>query len=146
MFKTVDHIGIATNSIDKSVEILQKLGPTELGELEVIERYKLKARMVKAGEVPIELIEPLSPESNIAGFIEKKGEGLHHIAYRVDDIAAALEHCRREGFKLIDEQPRHGYAEALVAFVHPKSVLGMLTELVQREPGKDQPPYAPDHA
>jgi methylmalonyl-CoA/ethylmalonyl-CoA epimerase len=144
MFKQVDHIGIATRSIDDAVATLSKLGPVELGELETLERYQLKARMVKAGETPIELIEPLSAESTIAGFIEKKGEGLHHIAYRVDDIDAALERCRAEGIKLIDEKPRPGYGEAQVAFVHPKAVLGMLTELVQREPGRDVAPYAPD--
>lgn len=145
MFKLVDHIGVATRSIDASVDTLRKLGPVELGELETIERYNLKARMVRTGDVPIELIEPLSEESNIHAFIEKRGEGLHHIAYRVDDIEQALARCREQGLRLIDEKPRPGYAEALVAFVHPKSVLGVLTELVQREPGKDQAPYAPDH-
>ena len=145
MFELVDHIGIATKSIDAAVETLRKLGPIELGELEIIDRYKLKARMVKTGDVPIELIEPLSEESNIASYIEKRGEGLHHIAFRVPDTAAALERCRAQGLRLIDEAPRHGYAGSLVAFVHPKSMLGMLTELVQREPGKDAAPYAPDH-
>lgn len=146
MFTTVDHIGIATRSIDASVETLKKLGPVVLGELEVIERYNLKARMVVAGDVPLELIEPLSEESNIHTFIEKKGEGLHHIAYRVANITEALDKARGEGFRLIDEQPREGYAEAQVAFLHPKSVLGVLTELVERESGKDEAPYALDHA
>jgi methylmalonyl-CoA/ethylmalonyl-CoA epimerase len=146
VFKQVDHIGIATKSIDGAVETLRKLGPVELGELETVERYKLKARMVVAGGSPIELIEPLSPESTIHGFIEKRGEGLHHIAYRVANVAAALERCRDQGLKLIDEAARPGYGHSRVAFVHPKSVLGMLTELVERDPGKDQAPYAPDHA
>jgi methylmalonyl-CoA/ethylmalonyl-CoA epimerase len=145
MLEHVDHIAIATRNIDSAVDTLRKLGPVTLGELEIVERYKLKARMVKAGGVPIELIEPLNDDSTIAAFIEKRGEGLHHIAYRVANVASALDVCRAQGFKPIDEQPRPGYAESRVAFLHPKSVLGMLTELVERQPGKDTAPYAPEH-
>lgn len=145
MFKQVDHIGVATRSIEASLETLRKIGPIVIGEREVIERYQLEAVMVKTGEVPIELIQPMTPESNIAQFIEKKGEGVHHIAYRVEDISAALAQCEREGFRLIDAQPREGYGHSRVAFLHPKSVLGMLTELVEREPGRDAAPYALPH-
>lgn len=141
MFKTVDHIGIATRSIQDSLATLRKLGPIKVGELEVIERYKLRAVIVATGDVPIELIEPTEPDSNIAAFIEKKGEGVHHVAYRVENIDAALQHASAAGFKLIDQQPREGYGHGRVAFVHPKSVLGMLTELVERAPGKDVAPY-----
>lgn len=143
MFKQVDHIGIATRDLDQALETLKKLGPVEIGEREIVERYQLVAVMVKTGEVPIELIQPTSPESNIAAYIEKRGEGLHHIAYRVDNCAEALQKAEAAGFRLIDQQPRHGYADSQVAFLHPKSVLGMLTELVERQPGKDQAPYAP---
>ncbi|MEN6626208.1 MAG: VOC family protein [Candidatus Sumerlaeia bacterium] len=145
MFQQVDHIGLAVNDMDAALETLKKLGPVVVGELELIERDHLKAVMVKTGEVPIELIQPLGPESSVAKFIEKKGEGLHHIAYRVADVAAALKQCEAEGMRLIDQQPRVGYAECHCGFLHPKSTLGMLTELVQREPGKDQAPYAMPH-
>ena len=143
MFTTIDHIGVATPDIDAALKVLEKTGPLVLGERESIPAFGVKAIMVAAGGAPIELIEPDSPESNIAKYLEKRGEGVHHIAYRVDDIDAALARCREQGFRLIDEQPRPGYADSTVAFIHPKSVLGILTELVQREPGHDVPPYAP---
>ncbi|HOE96661.1 MAG TPA: methylmalonyl-CoA epimerase [Candidatus Sumerlaeota bacterium] len=145
MFKQVDHIGIATRDIDASIATLRKLGPLVVGEREVIERYQLQAVMVRTGDVPIELIQPTSSESNIAAFIDKRGEGVHHVAYRVADVAAALKQAEAEGFRLIDQAPRPGYGGSQVAFLHPKSVLGMLTELVQREAGKDEPPYAFEH-
>lgn len=145
MFQQVDHIGLAVKDIDTALATLKKLGPVVVGEVENIERYHLKALMVKTGEVAIELIQPLSPDSNIAQFIEKKGEGLHHIAYRVADVASALKVCEAEGLRLIDAQAREGYAHCQCAFLHPKSTLGVLTELVQREPGRDQAPYALPH-
>lgn len=141
MFKQVDHIGVATRDIEAAIETLKKTGPVVIGAREVIEAYKLEAVMVKADGVPIELIQPMNEESNIHKFIEKKGEGLHHIAYRVPNCAEALDQCRGEGIKLIDETPRIGYAHAKVAFLHPKSMFSVLTELVEREPGKDEAPY-----
>ncbi len=145
MFQQVDHIGIATRNIEASIEVLRKMGPIVVGAREVIERYQLEAVMVKAGSVPIELIQPMTPESTIAQFIEKKGEGVHHIAYRVADVSAALAQCEAEGFRLIDAAPRAGYGHSRVAFIHPKSTLGMLTELVEREPGRDEAPYEMPH-
>lgn len=145
MLGHVDHIGYAVRDIGAAVETLRKLGPVRLGELETVERYKLKARMVCAGGAPIELIEPLAEDSAIASFIEKRGEGLHHVAYRVASVEDALQACRAQGLRTIDEQPRPGYADSRVAFLHPKSMLGVLTELVERAPGKDAAPYAPEH-
>ncbi len=144
MFKTVDHIGIATRSIDKALEALEKMGgPLRLGKSETIESFGVTAVMVAVGEVPIEFVQPLSDDSGVAKFIEKKGEGVHHIAYRVANIDEALQGFKDKGFQVIDQQPREGYAQSRVAFIHPKSFLGVLTELVQREPGKDVPPYDP---
>jgi len=143
MFESVDHIGIATADIDKAIETLAKVGPITLGKEEVIEAFGVKAVMVAAGSVPIEFVQPLSDDSGVGKFLKNRGEGVHHIAYRVSDINAALETLKSQGFRLIDEKPREGYAGALVAFVHPKSVLGTLTELVQRESGKDVAPYDP---
>jgi methylmalonyl-CoA/ethylmalonyl-CoA epimerase len=145
MFSQVDHIAIATLDVDAAVETLRKLGPVELGEMEIIERDHIKAQMLRAGDVPIELLQPTSPDSTVQKFIDKRGEGIHHIAYRVADINKAIEQCKAAGLRLIDEKPRHGYADSRVAFLHPKALLGALTELVQREPGKDVCPYAPAH-
>lgn len=143
MFETVDHIGIATADIGQALETLGKTGPLTLGKEEVIESFGVKAVMVSAGSVPIEFVEPLGDDSGVAKFLKKRGEGVHHIAYRVADIDAALETLRSQGFRLIDEKPREGYGRSRVAFVHPKSFLGVLTELVERELGKDVPPYDP---
>ena len=140
MFKQVDHIGITTKDLNASLETLKRMGPVVVGEIEVIEQFKARAVIVKTGEVPIELIEPASPDSPIASTIEKRGEGLHHVAYRVDDVAASLKDFEAKGFRLIDQQPRHGYGDSKVGFLHPKSTLYMLTELVEREPGKDVAP------
>jgi methylmalonyl-CoA epimerase len=144
MFKQVDHIGIATRDIEASLATLKKMGPVTVGAREAVPAYQLEALMVVAGDVPIELIQPTSPDSTIAAFIEKRGEGVHHIAYRVADVAAALAHCVAQGLRPIDAAPRHGYADSRVAFLHPKSTLGMLTELVERPAGKDEPPYEKD--
>jgi len=143
MFTRIDHIGIATKNIEEAVRTLEKTGKMVLGKRELIPSNQVEAVMVAAGDAPIELIQPTSPESTVAAFIEKRGEGLHHIAYRVDDIDAALKECGAQGFKLIDKVPRHGYAESRVAFLHPKSMFGVLTELVERRPGHDVPPYDP---
>lgn len=141
MFKQLDHLGIATRNIEAALETLKKTGPCVVGAPEVIERYGLKAVMVKCDEVPIELIQPTSDDSNIAKFIEKRGEGIHHVSYRVPNVAEALEQLSAEGFKLIDQEPRHGYADSKVAFIHPKSVMGVLTEICERPAGKDEAPY-----
>lgn len=144
MFEHVDHIGIATRDIDRALEVLEKMGgPIKLGKTEVIESFGVKAIMVAAGEVPIELVQPLNAQSGVARFIDTKGEGVHHIAYRVENIDKALQSFQDKGFQAIDKMPREGYAHSRVAFIHPKSFLGVLTELVQREPGKDVPPYDP---
>jgi len=144
MFEHVDHIGIATRDIDRALEVLEKMGgPIKLGKTEVIESFGVKAVMVAAGEVPIELVQPLNAQSGVARFIDTKGEGVHHIAYRVENIDKALQGFQDKGFQAIDKVPREGYAHSRVAFIHPKSFLGVLTELVQRQPGKDVPPYDP---
>lgn len=145
MFQQVDHIALAVKDLDAALATVKKLGTVVVGEEELIAKDNLKAVMVRVGEATIELIMPLGPDSTVAKFIEKKGEGFHHIAYRVADVAAALKHCEAEGIRLVDQQPRVGYAECHCGFLHPKSTLGMLTELVQRDPGRDQSPYALPH-
>lgn len=144
MFKRIDHLGIATRDIAAAIKVLEKTGPIVLGTEEQVPAFGVKAVMVSVGDgVPVELIEPLGEDSGVAKFLDKRGEGLHHIAYRVADIDAALATCVEQGLRLIDSKPRHGYAGSRVAFVHPKSFLGVLTELVERDAGADEPPYDP---
>ncbi len=143
MFTKIDHIGIATRNIEAAIQILRKTGPLVIGKRELIPSNQIEAVMVAAGESPIELIQPTAPESTVSAFLEKRGEGLHHVAYRVENIDAELKQCAEQGFRLIDQTPRHGYAGSRVAFLHPKSFFGVLTELVERKPGHDVPPYDP---
>jgi methylmalonyl-CoA/ethylmalonyl-CoA epimerase len=98
---------------------------------ETVEEQGVKAVLLEVGEGHVELIEPLSPESGVAKFIERNGEGLHHVAYQTDDIDAALEKVRAAGLRLIDEEPRIGIRGSRVAFLHPKATGSVLTELVE---------------
>ena len=142
MLKEIDHIAIATRDLEAALTTLKKMGDVTVGAYEAIGApHWVKAVMVKLGGTPIELIQPTDPKSPVAAFIEKRGEGLQHIAYRVDNIDEALQQAQAEGFRVIDAKPRHGYAASRIAFLHPKSTLGLLTELVERKPGKDQAPY-----
>lgn len=144
MFELIDHIGVAVNKIEPALAVLRKAGPVKLGKEEIIPAFGVRAVMAAAGKgVPIEFIEPTSEDSNVAKFLKQRGEGLHHVAYRVADIEASLAALADQGFALIDKNPRHGYADSRVAFVHPKSFVGILTELVQRDPGRGTPPYDP---
>ena len=143
MFERVDHIGIAVRNLEQALETMRKACEPRLGKIEVVPRFKVRAIMIAAGDAPIELVEPTDADSGVAKFLETRGEGVHHIAYRVKDIGAALAQCRAAGLRAIDETPREGYAESRVAFLHPKGLLGVLTELVERRPGHDVPPYDP---
>jgi len=107
-----------------------QLGMEFLGSEEVAEQ-KVKVAMLAVGESKIELLEPTFPESPVAKFIEKNGQGIHHIAYEVEDVEAAIAKMIAEGARMIDEKPRHGAHGTLIAFVHPKSSHGVLTELCQ---------------
>jgi len=98
---------------------------------EEVPEQKVKVAMLGIGEAKIELLEPISPDSPIAKFLEKSGPGIHHIAYQVDDIEAAIAHMLQQGARMIDEQPRNGAHGTRIAFVHPKSSNGVLTELCQ---------------
>jgi methylmalonyl-CoA/ethylmalonyl-CoA epimerase len=128
MLKKIDHIGIAVTSLDSALAFYAAMGvkPTHT---EVVESQKVKTAFITVGDVHIELLEPTAADSPVAKSIEKRGEGLHHIAYEVDDVAAALGNLKTEGIKLIDESPKIGAHNMTVAFVHPKSVSGVLTEL-----------------
>ena len=130
MFKKVDHIGVAVNNLDEAVELYKKLG-FEVKEIEEVAEQKVRVAMLPVGESKIELLEATSEDSAIAKFIEKRGEGIHHIAVNVENIEKALENAKNEGLKLIDEKPRIGAGGKKVAFIHPKSTKGVLLEFVE---------------
>lgn len=130
MLKRIDHVGIAVKSLDEAVKFYNSIGVTPY-HYEEVESQKVKVAFIKVGESNIELLEPTSPESPIAKFLEKKGEGIHHIAYEVEDIKESLALLKSQGCQLIDNEPKIGAHNKLIAFVHPKSVSGVLTELSQ---------------
>ena len=127
----VDHIGIAVKDIEQAKKFYTEfLGMKALGE-EVVEEQKVKVCFIPCGDSEIELLESTSPDGPIAKHIEKKGEGIQHIALRVDNIEAAIADLMAKGVRMIDEQPRYGAGNSSIAFVHPKAS-GILVELAQR--------------
>ena len=135
IFGRIDHIGIAVSDLDAAVQLYG--GPFDMPEQhrETVEEQGVEAILLEVGEGHIELIKPLSDDTGVAKFIAKNGEGMHHVAYQVDDIDAALEQVREAGLRLIDEQPRTGIRGSRVAFLHPKSTGGVLTEIVEPAAG-----------
>lgn len=131
MLKKINHIGIAVNSLDEALPFYRdNLGMVLKGTEEVAEQ-KVKVAFLQVGESKIELLEPTSPDSPVARFLEKNGPGIHHIAYEVEDLAAAIAKLEQDGARMIDRTPRSGAHGALIAFIHPKSSNGVLTELCQ---------------
>ena len=127
----INHIGVAVKNLETSIPFYRDvLGMTFEGTEEVAEQ-KVRVAFLAVGESRIELLEPTSPDSPVAKFLEKNGEGIHHIAYQVKDLAGTLGRLRDEGVRLIDEQPRKGAHGAQIAFLHPKATGGVLTELCQ---------------
>lgn len=135
MFKTlrVDHVGIAVKDLEQAKKFYTEvLGMTAMGE-EVVEQQKVKVCFIPCGDSEVELLESTSPDGPIAKFIEKNGEGIQHVAIRVDNINAALEDLKAKGVRLIDQEPRYGAGGASIAFVHPKATGGILLELSERK-------------
>jgi methylmalonyl-CoA/ethylmalonyl-CoA epimerase len=128
MLKKIDHIGIAVSNLDNALTFYQAMGvaPTHT---ETVESQKVKTAFITVGDVHIELLEPTGQDSPVAKFLEKRGEGMHHIAYEVEDVQKAIDSLKSEGLRLIDETPKLGAHNMTVAFVHPKSVSGVLTEI-----------------
>ena len=129
----VEHIGIAVKHLSSSITLFEKLLNTPCYKTEVIESELVNTAFFKTGESKIELVEGYSPESPIYKFIEKKGEGIHHIAFEVEDIEAEIKRLVNEGFILINEKPKQGADNKMVAFLHPKSTNGILVELVMEK-------------
>lgn len=135
--KKVEHIGIAVKNLVESIQLFEKLLGTNCYKIEEVEDQKVKTAFFKVGETKIELLEATSPESPIAKYIEKRGEGIHHIAFEVEDINHKILELKELNFQLIDEKPRLGAENFLIAFLHPKSVNGILTEICQLQSEKN---------
>ncbi len=131
MFGEIDHIGVAVEDLDESIALYRdRLGMREQHR-ETVEEFGVEAALLEIGDAHVELLTPIQPDSAVARFLEKNGPGMHHVAYRTTDIDAALERMSQAGVRMIDEQPRTGIRESRVAFVHPKSTGGVLTEIVE---------------
>jgi len=130
MFEAIDHIGIAVEDLEAAIALYAETYGMPLVHREVVEEQGVEAVLLDVGESHVELLSPLGPDTPVGKFLAKNGPGLHHVAYRVDDVAAELERLKAEGFKLIDETPRVGIRGSSVAFLHPKASGSVLTELV----------------
>lgn len=128
----IDHIGIAVNSTEDGKNFWSGILGLDFEGDETVDTQKVKTAFFPVGESEVELLESTAPDGPIAKFIEKKGEGIQHIAFRVDDIEAALAELKQKGVKLIDETPRMGAGGAKIAFLHPKATAGVLVELCER--------------
>ncbi|MDK2877567.1 MAG: methylmalonyl-CoA/ethylmalonyl-CoA epimerase [Thermoanaerobacteraceae bacterium] len=132
MVEKIDHIGIAVKDLNETLKIYTEiLGLKSAGE-ETVAEQKVRVAFIPVGESEIELLESTEPDGTIAKFIEKNGEGIQHIALRVDNIEKTLEDLKARGVRLIDEKPRNGAGGARIAFIHPKATKGVLIELCER--------------
>ena len=130
--KKVDHIGIAVSNLDEAIEFYRDIIGIDLAGVEVVSDQKVKVAFLPLGDSEIELLEATDPDGPIAKFIEKKGQGIQHIAYRVDNIEEAIAEMKDKGIRMIDETARYGAGNAKIAFLHPKSTNGVLIELCER--------------
>jgi methylmalonyl-CoA/ethylmalonyl-CoA epimerase len=135
MFSRIDHIGVAVEEIEPAMELYRDSLQLTVAHREIVEEQGVEAVLLDVGESHVELLAPLAPDTPVGKFLAKHGPGLHHVAYQVTDIASALASCREAGLRLIDEQPRRGIRDSLVAFLHPRATGGVLTEIVQPAAG-----------
>lgn len=131
MMRKVEHIGIAVKSLENSIPLFEKLLNTECYKTELVASENVNTAFFKTGDTKIELLESTDPNGVIASFIEKKGEGMHHIAYDVADIRAEMKRLEEAGFTLLNHHPKEGADNKLVCFLHPKYTNGVLIELCQ---------------
>ena len=140
MFTRIDHVGIAVHDLEAAVETYESTFGLTVVARETHDEQGVREAMLVVAEGPtggsyVQLLEPLSPETPVGRFLARNGEGVHHVGYGVDDVSEALARLADQGVRLVDERPRHGSMGASIAFVHPKSVRGVLTELVQAPAG-----------
>ena len=133
MIKKVNHIGIAVNSIEDTLKLYTDVLGLELKGIEIVEEQKAKTAIIPVGETKIELIESTDPEGAIARHIERRGEGLHHLALEVSDIQSTLDELKEKGVPLVDEEPRTGVENSKIAFLHPKGTKVLLEIVEPRE-------------
>jgi methylmalonyl-CoA epimerase len=131
LFGRIDHIGVAVEDLDEAIELYGRRFGMPEAHRETVEAFGVEAVLLDVGESHVELLKPLDAASAVGRFLERNGPGLHHVAYGTDDIDAALEQLKSAGLSLIDEEPRTGIRNSRVAFLHPKSTGGVLTELVE---------------
>jgi len=127
----IEHIGIAVNSLDEAIPYYEKVLGLKCYNVEEVKDQKVKTAFFRVGQTKIELLESTDPEGPIGKFIEKKGQGIHHLAFAVKDIQHALNHVKENGVQLIDQQPRKGAEKLDIGFLHPKSTFGVLTEFCE---------------
>lgn len=131
MLRKIEHLGIAVNSIKDSLLIYEKLLGQSCYKTEIVESEHVKTAFIQIGESKIELLEATDPTSPIAKFLEKKGQGFHHVAFDVQNIEEEINRLKKEGFELIHQTPKQGADQKMIAFLHPKSTEGLLVELCQ---------------
>jgi methylmalonyl-CoA epimerase len=135
MFARVDHIGVAVEDLDAAIALHEEAYGMAVAHREVVEAQGVEAVLLDVGENHVELLRPLDGETPVGRFLSKRGPGLHHVAYQVSDVQATLDTLRGRGLRLIDETPRTGIRGSRVAFLHPESSGGVLTEIVQPSEG-----------
>jgi methylmalonyl-CoA epimerase len=135
VFTRIDHIGVAVEEIEPALELYRDSFELHVAHREVVEEQGVEAVLLDVGENHVELLAPLGPDTPVGKFLASKGPGMHHVAYQVADIDATLEALTQAGMRLIDEQPRTGIRGSRVAFMHPRSTAGVLTEIVQPAAG-----------
>ena len=131
MLNRIYHLGYAVEDIEAASRFYRENFGVEPTEPEVIEEQGIIATMFRVGESMVELVQPTGPDTPVGRFLQRRGEGFHHVAYQVNDLEAALRDLRNSGFEIIDEEPRVGVGGTKMAFVHPRSTFGVLTELVE---------------
>jgi methylmalonyl-CoA/ethylmalonyl-CoA epimerase len=131
MFGRIDHVGVAVSDLDAAIGLYEGAFGMPVAHRETVESQGVEAVLLDVGDGHVELLRPLGPDTPVGKFVERNGEGLHHVAYAVDDIDAALERLKERGIELIDSEPRVGIRDSRVAFVHPKATGRVLTEIVE---------------
>jgi len=131
MIRKIQHIGVAVRSLEQAVPFYRDVLGLEFVGTEEVAEQKIRAAIFRVGESTIEVLETTSPDGPVGKFLERHGEGIHHLCFQVEDAAAALAHARDQGARLIDETPRQGVHGMKIGFLHPKSTFGVLTEFAE---------------